>query len=47
MEKALKQKIPSDLVTSVSSGTTLAPDTDPRPAVPLIGVQLKQALTRI
>ena len=47
MEKALKQKLPSDLVTAVSSGTTLAPESDPRPAVPVIGVQLKQALTRI
>lgn len=45
--KPLKQKLPDDMVTSVSSGTTLAPESDPRPEVMLLGQQLKAALTKL
>ena len=49
-EKALKKikiELPSDLVVSVSSGSTLAPDSDPRPAVLQIGKQLTAALSKL
>lgn len=42
-----KKEFPSELVVSVSSGNTLAPDSDPRPAVLQIGSQLKAALTKL
>lgn len=42
-----KKEFPSELVVSVSSGSTLAPDSDPRPAVLQIGSQLKAALTKL
>jgi hypothetical protein len=42
-----KKEFPSELVVSVSSGNTLAPDSDPRPAVLQIGFQLKAALTKL
>ncbi len=47
-EKVLKKHkidLPSDMVVAVSSGSTLAVDTDPRPAVVQIGRQLSAALT--
>ena len=50
MEKVLKKhgkELPSDLVTTVSSGSTLAPESDPRPAVLQIGKQLTAALSKL
>lgn len=50
MEKLLKThkiELPSELVVSVSSGSTLAPDSDSRPAVLQIGKQLSAALSKI
>lgn len=50
MEKLLKKRklaLPDDLVVAVSSGTTLAPESDPRPAVLQIGKQLTAALSKI
>lgn len=49
-EKALKKRkldLPDDLVVAVSSGSTLAPESDPRPPVLLIGRQLAAALGKI
>jgi len=45
--KAVKQKLPDDLVVSVSSGDTLAPESDPRPTVSQFGAQLVAALTKL
>lgn len=50
MEKVLKKSkavLPDDLVKSVSSGNTLAPESDPRPAVLNIGKQLTAALSKL
>ena len=50
MEKVLKKRklaLPDELVVSVSSGDTLAPDSDPRPAVLQIGHQLTAALSKL
>lgn len=50
MEKVLKKhgkELPSDLVTTVSSGSTLAVESDPRPAVLQIGKQLTAALSKL
>ncbi len=50
MEKVLKKRkmaLPDDLVVSVSSGTTLASEDDPRPSVLQIGAQLKGALSKL
>jgi hypothetical protein len=50
LEKVLKKhsmELPSELVVSVSSGSTLAPESDPRPAVLQIGKQLAAALSKI
>jgi hypothetical protein len=50
MEKVLKKRklaLPDDLVVAVSSGTTLAPESDPRSAVLQIGKQLTAALSKI
>jgi hypothetical protein len=38
---------PMDLTVSVSSGDTLAPESDPRPAVLQIGQQLTAALSKL
>jgi hypothetical protein len=49
-EKELKKSkltLPPELVVAVSSGTTIAPESDPRPAVVLIGQQLNAALSKI
>ena len=49
-EKVLKKHkidLPSDMVVAVSSGSTLAVDTDPRPAVVQIGRQLSAALNKL
>jgi hypothetical protein len=50
LEKVLKKakiEFPADMVVSVSSGDTLAPDSDPRPAVLQIGRQLTAALNKL
>lgn len=49
-EKVLKKSklaLPDDLVAAVSSGSTLAPESDPRPAVLNIGKQLSAALSKL
>ncbi len=49
-EKVLKKHkidLPSDMIVAVSSGSTLAVETDPRPAVVQIGRQLSAALSKI
>ena len=49
-EKLLKKRkieLPQDLVVAVSSGSTLVPESDPRPAVLQIGKQLTAALNKL
>lgn len=49
-EKVLKKSklaLPDDLVVAVSSGSTVVPESDPRPAVLNIGRQLTAALTKL
>jgi len=49
-EKALKKSkvaLPDDLVVAVSSGSTLVPESDPRPAALQIGKQLVAALDKL
>ena len=49
-EKVLKKSklaLPDDLVVAVSSGSTLAPESDPRPAVLNVGMHLTAALSKI
>ena len=49
-EKLLKKSktaLPDDLVVAVSSGNTMAPESDPRPAVLQIGQQLVKALEKL
>jgi hypothetical protein len=41
------EKVPAELVTQISSGNTLAPESDPRPAVMQIGSSLKAALGKL
>lgn len=45
--KKTKQNLPDDLVVAVSSGSTLAPESDPRPSVVSIGHTLKKAMANI
>ena len=45
--KKIKIELPSELVVSVSSGSTLAPDSDPRPAVLQLGRQMMAALSKL
>ena len=45
--KESKTKLPADLVVSVSSGNTIAPESDKRPAVLVIGEQLRAALSKV
>jgi hypothetical protein len=45
--KPSKQALPDELVASVSSGTTFAPESDPRPEVLQIGQQLTAALSKL
>jgi hypothetical protein len=50
LEKVVKKfnmELPSELITSISSGSTLAPESDPRPAVLQIGRQLTAALSKL
>lgn len=49
-EKVLKKSklaLPDDLVVAVSSGSTLAPESDPRPAVLNVGTHLTAALSKL
>jgi hypothetical protein len=49
-EKALKKRklaLPGELVVAVSTGSTLAPESDPRPPVLLLGRQLAAALGKL
>lgn len=45
--KKTKQALPQDLVVAVSSGSTLVPESDPRPEVLQIGKQLTAALNKL
>lgn len=45
--KKAKLPMPDGLVVSISSGSTLAPESDPRPAVLQIGQQMVAALSKI
>ena len=45
--KKLGVPFPANQVVSVSSGNTLAPESDPRPAVMVLGEQLRSALNRV
>ena len=45
--KKVKKELPEELVVAVSSGSTLAPMDDPRPAVLNIGKQLTAALSKL
>jgi hypothetical protein len=45
--KKIGKELPSELVVSISSGSTLAADTDSRPAVLQIGKQLTAALSKL
>ena len=45
--KKAKQELPSDLAVSVSSGSTLAVESDPRPAILNIGKQLTDSLNKL
>lgn len=45
--KKEKKELPKDLVVAISSGSTLAPVDDPRPAVLQIGQQLTAALSKL
>jgi len=47
LKKQMGTNLPDELVVSVSSGDTLAPESDPRPAVLQIGQQLTAALSKI
>jgi len=50
VEKVLKKRkmaLPDELVVAVSSGTTMAPESDPRPAVVQIGATLVAALSKL
>jgi len=49
-EKVLKKakiELPADLIVAVSSGSTLAPENDPRPAVLQIGQMLTKAMSKL
>lgn len=45
--KSTKQQLPADLVAAVSTGSTLAPESDSRPAVLQIGQMLTKAMSKI
>jgi hypothetical protein len=45
--KKAKMQLPADLVVAVSTGSTLAPENDPRPAVLQIGQMLTKAMSKI
>jgi len=45
--KKINQELPGDMMKTVSSGSTLATESDPRPAVLQIGKQLTAALSKL
>ena len=45
--KARKLSLPDDIVVAVSSGTTIAPESDPRPATVFLPEQVKSALLKL
>jgi hypothetical protein len=45
--KKAKMQLPADLVVAVSTGSTLAPESDSRPAVLQIGQTLTKAMSKI
>jgi hypothetical protein len=48
VEKLLKkQKLPAELTVSISSGQTIAPESDPRPAVMTIGSDIRRAFSKL
>lgn len=50
VEKILKKRklsLPDDIVVAVSSGTTIAPESDPRPATVFLPEQMKSALLKL
>ena len=50
VEKVLKKhkvSMPPDLIVSVSSGNTLAPESDPRPAVLTLGNDIRRAFSKL
>jgi hypothetical protein len=50
VEKLLKKRklsLPDDIVVAVSSGTTIAPESDPRPASVFLPEQMKTALSKL
>ena len=50
MEKVLKKhklELPKDLVVAVSTGNTIAPESDPRPAVLTIGKDIRSAFSKL
>ena len=47
MLKKIGEELPKELVVSISSGSTLALESDPRPAVLQIGKQLTAALSKL
>jgi hypothetical protein len=50
VEKILKKRklsLPDDIVVAVSSGTTIAPESDPRPATVFLPEQVKSALLKL
>lgn len=50
VEKVLKKhklELPKDLVVAISSGNTIAPESDPRPAVLTIGTNIRSAFSKL
>jgi hypothetical protein len=50
VEKILKKsklELPKDLTVSVSTGNTIAPESDPRPAVLTIGKDIRSAFSKL
>jgi hypothetical protein len=50
VEKVLKKhklELPKDLVVAISSGQTIAPESDPRPAVLTIGKDIRSAFSKL
>jgi len=45
--KKAKKELPADLIVAVSTGSTLAPESDPRPAVLQLGQTLSKAMAKI
>ena len=50
VEKVLKKhklQLPRDLTVSISSGNTIAPESDPRPAVLTVGSDIRRAFSKL